>query len=526
MLSLILLSASAAQSNVTDILIDRNRIDRARTPVTRRAPAPAKPRTIVDAKGVGTPITGIAFEGAKAPGAVAKAARRFLGKPASAEVLQLLAADLSAAYGRSDVALYTVAIPDQDFSAGTVRVLLTEGYVASVKLAAPERRHPLLRRRLAPLLDEKPLTRATFERQVVLAQSIPGLTFTSDFQDPDGTGALALVVTPTRKARKASLGYSNRGVDLLGDGQFDGKLEFNGLATDGDQLSLNASAATDFKRFRYGSAAYAVPLGADGLNLTASGAYLETRPKGLNVIGRAKLAGVTLSYPLVRSFKRSGDLSLGFDGLNSDNAAFGNIIATERTRAVRGAASYAVNGERRGFSVSGSLSKGVDVLGARVTRPLADATFLKGNLAATVAQQIGMRLVARLSASGQYSRDRLPAAERFAVGGEGSGRAFDTSLLSGDRGAGGSAELAFRPVKAAAFAQSEVYTFVDGGVVGVLDRGFGRRVDYSLASTGIGVRARYKEKAELGLEAARAIDDPYAGYAEDWRVSVAWRLSL
>ena len=41
-----------------------------------------------------------------------------------------------------------------------------------------------------------------------------------------------------------------------------------------------------------------------------------------------------------------------------------------------------------------------------------------------------------------------------------------------------------------------------------------------------GTRLRWVDKAEIGLEAAHVIDDPYPGYAEDWRFSLAWRLSL
>lgn len=260
--------------------------------------------------------------------------------------------------------------------------------------------------------------------------------------------------------------------------------------------------------------------------MTATGGYLETRPKGTPITGRAKLAGVSLSYPLVRDFHHSADLSLGVDGLDSDNAVFGNLLATERTRAVRAAAGWSVARDRRSISISGSLSHGIDMLGARVTYPLAEKDFLKGTAAFSAAQQIGKRSVVRLSASGQYTRDRLPAAERYSIGGGAIGRAFDTALLTGDRGAGGLAELAYRPIRGDRFGQSEVYSFVDGGVVGVLPRGGLPRLDYALASAGVGLRARFRDKVELGLEAARSIDDPYPGFDDDWRFSVAYRLTL
>ena len=119
----------------------------------------------------------------------------------------------------------------------------------------------------------------------------------------------------------------------------------------------------------------------------------------------------------------------------------------------------------------------------------------------------------------------LPAAERFAIGGEAIGRAFDTALLTGDTGGGALAELAFRPVRAARFARSEIYAFGDYGGGEVRPRPLLPREHYTLASAGTGVRARYRDKAELGLEAARVLHAPYPGYPEDWRVSVTWRVS-
>jgi len=512
------------------VIVDRNRIDRATAP--REAPpaphsTPRRDTTNVAATGTDVPIRGIRFQGAQAPGPVADAAKRFIGRPGSKDTLIELAGTLSKAYQRTDVALYTVAIPEQDTSAGTVTVLLTEGRIAKASVKSDKGGHRLLRARMAPLLDETPLSRATFERQVTLMRAIPGLTFTSDFADPAADGGLALTVTPKQKRTRFTAGFSNRGITQLGDGQFDAKAELFGLGIDGDQLTLAASAASDFKRYRYLSGSYAVPITAIGLTLTTSGGYLETRPRGYPVRGKAKLAGTALSYPLIRDFHRSLDLSLGVDGLNSDNAAFGALIATERTRALRGGASFASTRERRSIAIGLSASQGLAILGARTDPLQARRRFRKLNGSAYLAQAIGRSFVARVQAGGQWSDDRLPAAERFAVGGDNYGRAFDVSFASGDRGAGALGELAVRPLKGGRFGTSEIYTFIDRAWIGIEGRGgVPGRSDYALASAGFGTRLRWVDKAEIGLEAAHVIDDPYPGYAEDWRFSLAWRLSL
>ena len=526
MLAAMMALAAAANAQDGTRLIDRNRVDRPRPPAPQLKPAPPVERATIRASGTGRPIRGIRFRGAEAPRPVARAAEGFLGRPMNGETLAELAGSLSRAYGKSNIALYTIAIPEQDFAGDVVEVLLTEGRIAQVEIKAPHGAHRLLAARAGRMTTEDPLTRGTFERQFTLIRAIPGLTVVPEFNDPQNNGALNLKLTPRQKRSKITAGFSNRGVDLTGDGQFDLNAEFYGLAGESDQLTLGLSAASDFRRYRYAAAGYQAPLGPDGLTFSANAAYLETRPRGFAGKGSAKLAGVSLTYPLVRSFHRAADLSLGVDGINSDNAVLGNLIATERTRALRIAAGISDTREKRSWAVSAAASQGIDMLGARVIEPFAEKGFRKVSGAASVAQALGKRAALRLNLSGQYSGDRLPAAERFSVGGETLGRAFDTAFLTADKGAGALGELAVRPVKGGSFAASELYAFADRAWIGVAARGIDPGIDLSMASAGIGGRIKFREKAEIGLEAATAIDDPYPAFDEDWRISVMWKLSL
>lgn len=157
----------------------------------------------------------------------------------------------------------------------------------------------------------------------------------------------------------------------------------------------------------------------------------------------------------------------------------------------------------------------------RISSPIS----LKATASASVAQGIGKRAAVRASMSAQYTRDNLPAAERMTLGGETIGRAFDTGVLSGDRGIGGVMEFAYQPLRIERLKTSEVYTFIDEGRLTVLGALGVANQNYTLGSAGLGFRARYKDKAELGLEAARVIDKPVPNYAEKWRLIVSWRLN-
>lgn len=509
------------QANPGATLIDRTRADR----VKAQAPLPAAridPSAAIAADAPDVTITGIRFTGSKAPPRVADAGRRFLGQRASRQMLGELAAALAAAYGKSDVALYTVAVPEQKFAGGVVRIHLIEGRIAGIDFGAPAGRQ--LRERLTPLTTETPLSRATFERSLTLARAIPGLTLDTDLTDPRGTGALRLKATPKQKRTRLNAGYSSRGVELLGAGQLDVSGDRYGTLTDGDVLSVSAAASPDFDRFRLLTAGYSAPIGSSGLTAGLSGAYLETRPRGRMGKGMAKQVAATIVHPVVRSFTSAGDVSLSLDGLDNDDATIAGVLTRERSRAVRLAGGYTKALPKRSFSVAASLSRGLGWLGA--TAPAADTGFTKLTGSVTLAQAIGTRVVARASAAGQLSRDALPAAERFAIGGAAIGRAFRESVLSGDRGGGGSLELAWRPAAQGRLAQSELYGFTDYGKVRILPRAFVPEQAYSLGSAGVGGRLRWREKAELGLEAARVTDRPYPGYREQWQVTASWRLTL
>ena len=520
---------SGAPPGPAPLIIDQGRPDRIQ-PTAPVAPPEAdklneKGLAHVDAAGSGTPIRRIAFDGTKVPASVADAARPFIGQPATRELLDRLARALSDAYAKSDVALYTIAVPAQDLSRGVVHILVAEGFIEHI--VYPKGSSPLLRAYGGRLAAEKPLTRRGLERYLSLMRDIPGAKIDATLLRGSKAGGVILSLVPTRKHSDFALGFDNQGTRQLGTAQMHAEAHGYGLLRDGDRTDLTLQAAPDFHRFRYLSLAHSTPLGSDGLSAGLSGGYLETRPKGSDVFGKAELLGVSLSYPLIRGYRRNLMLSLSLDGLNSDAAQFGALASSDRTRALRAAAGYSDVRTKRVVTAGATVSRGLDILGARSLAGINDTTFTKVNIRATVDQQIGKRLVARLGFSGQYSRNRLAAAEQFAVGGAEFGRAFDAAILTGDRGAASSGEIAFRPKLPARFEGSEIYGFADGARIRVNSRWIQPGARYDLASAGGGVRFAYARHASLNLEAARVIDKPYSGYSGDnWRFNVRWSLSL
>ncbi|TZG24652.1 ShlB/FhaC/HecB family hemolysin secretion/activation protein [Sphingomonas montanisoli] len=529
------------------LILDRNRPDRVQpvtptTPQTKEAPSAAPAEVEGGAERTDTIIRGIQFIGTKAPASAARAAEPFIGQPATRQNLINVAKAVSDGYAKADVALYSVLIPEQDLSSGMLKILLIEGQVEQVIVTdkSGPRARKLITEIAAHLKGEQVLSKTRLQRYISLIQDVPGTK--TDIQIVQGSrrGMVRIVLTITDKKHDFSTSFDNRASATYKGGQITANAKLYGLLRGGDQTDVTAAASINFKNFKYASIAHSTPIGSDGGRATASFGYLKTKPRRSVIEGEAQIAGLTYSFPLIRSYTRNLTLSGTIDGLNSDNAAFGQLISSERTRALRAAAGYVETKPKRTITGGITVSKGLDILGARAIEAFADKEFTKINARATIDQMIGKRMVARLRVSGQYTKDRLAAAERFAVGGDEFGRAFEIALLSGDRGAAGLAEIAYRPIKSGKFAGTEIYGFGDYSRITIVERGpipqlftdgIVRNVifpsaTYDLASAGGGARISYSTKAALFLEAARAIDRPYPGYDKQWRFNVGWRLSL
>lgn len=509
----------------TPLILDQGRADRAGPPATAPAPLSSEEGlTSVTTAVEPAVIRGVDFGGTAVPADVAEAARPFLGKAADRATLQALAKALSDAYAKSDVALYTVAIPAQNMVDGKLVVQVAEGFIESVDF--PDGSDSLLLAYAARLQAEKPLTRRLLQRYLAMMRDIPGTTVDAQLRGGTSPGGVVLVIKAKRERTDFALGFDNRGTRLLGDGQLRGEAHGYSLLRRGDRTDLTLLSGANPKRLRYASAAHSTPLGSDGATLSLSAGHLDTQQRGSPIEGDATTGGITLAWPLIRGNARNLSLSLGLDLLNSDAAAFGTLLSSDRTRALRAAAGFSDVAGRRVITASLSLSRGLDILGGRGTPGFTDITATKLNGRVTLDRQFANRIALRLRAAGQYSSDRLAPAERFAIGGGDFGRAFDQATLTGDRGYALLGELGWRPLAAGLLAGTELYAFADTAEVWIEARGPYRAANYDLASAGLGARLAVGRAAWLELEGARSVDDPYPGYRGNWRFNVAWRLAL
>lgn len=508
-------------------LIDRNRVDRKPPAATPAPPADAAPRApaVVEADASAAPLRAVEVVGSSLPQARFQAALApFAGQPLTVETISAAAQAAAKVYEGSDIALYTVAAPKQDLAEGRLRLVAIEGRIEQVVLRGDLKGRDM---RLVSAYGEKltrgdRLSRRDLERYLSLIRDVPGLEVKADLVQGRTPGAVVLNLTLKPKRAEVEFSLNNQGLSRLGRYQLQADLSLYSLLRQGDLTDIVIGAPTELERYRYVGVTHSQAIGGEGLRAQISASHLETRPADVPTKGEVNAGSVQLSYPVIRGYERNLQVTGALDGLDSSDAAFGRVIATERTRVLRAAAAWNATSPRRVVALSGTASAGIDGLGARTTAGLADAGFRKLNLAAGADQALGKTFVLRLRATGQFTGDLLPASELFSAGGQDYGRAFPQSVLLGDRAGAASAELAWRPAKAPKTLQgSELYGFADAVRVERLARpGYADARDDDLASAGLGVRMAFKTKTVLGLEGAYALAAPPELGDDIWRFGV------
>ncbi|HEX2562220.1 ShlB/FhaC/HecB family hemolysin secretion/activation protein [Phenylobacterium sp.] len=516
---------TAAFAQSPSVVVPEGRVDQTPPPPRERLEQTPQAGAATQSLPQVAPFTlaSVTVEGSSLPPAQLEAAwRPFVGRTMDGAQLEQLTDAIVAAYERSDVAIYTVVVPGQDFADGRVRMQALEGWIEAVQVRGGEgsKAREQAEAYLARIGDERPLRRSTLQRYVSLVRDIPGLRSGMRLMTGADPEAVRLELDIQPRPVQLGLAANNRGTAFLGRTQLSADLYLNSLLQGGDQTRLTYATPTDTERFQYYAASHLAPLNDDGTTVQLSAGHLRTRPAGVPIRGRATSGGVVITHPLIRSYDRDLYVSLGLDGIDADNAFLGATFSDERTRALRAAAAYTWQSDRRLAYAAATGSVGLDAFGARTLNPaITDIDFVKLNARARFTSYVGDRVILRLNAAGQWTDDRLPASEQFALGGEEFGRAYEASIVAGDYGYAGSAELAWRPPGLAPdFASSEAYGFVDGGRIWYRARLGFPTVDADLGSVGLGVRAAYRQRFLLELEAAKALSNPLPFLdRDDWR---------
>lgn len=455
-------------------------------PSTQRV-APGGPQVLLNA---------VQFEGNSALASAALQAclgTDVLGKSHDLAGLQDVADKVSACYWAAGYPFARAFVPAQNMQDGALRLQIVEGRYGQVRIVGDEKAQSAAAY-LAPLKSGEVITNAPLERATLLMSDLPGYWLQPVMQpgEAEGTGDLLLNMQSNVPVT-GQVGADNMGNRYTGMYRARLDLQINSPLGAGDQINLNGVKSNGHMTF--GTLGYSLPVGGDGLRLTASVAKSEyqlgDKFASANAHGTADVASAGMAYALLRSRdqnfnlsaqlqqKRMHDLKDGLDNRKNSTVLPITLGFDRRDDWLGGGVMYGSLGY-----VSGKLKLDTDLAATDAETAHTAGYFSKWTLDVVRKQSLPDGLEGNVRLAGQMSNKNLDSSEKFGLGGAFGVRAYPTGEALGDRGWLVQAELRGQ------WDEFSPYAFVDAGAVKAVNQPWDPSATNlrKLMGSGVGVR--------------------------------------
>lgn len=467
-------------------------------------------------------------------GAVTIPAERFrplyaglLGKDVTLADILNVADAIEARYRAAGYLLVRAFVPPQRVKDGVFTINVVEGHLERVTVqgANPET-SALIGGYLEEARSEKPLTMASLERGLLLANDLPGIKATGVLRPaPNTPGASDLVVDTSQPWISGGVAVDNRGSRFSGLWTISGDVELNSLFGP-DQLTGSVTLSPSSLEQIAGQVSYRRAIGDDGLVGSIIGSITHGQPgstlTAFNVLTDSWAVGPRLTYPLIRSRAESLILDGGFTVQDAKIGILDAPFSHDQWRVLDVGGSYQRADVLGGiWSSTFDVAQGLPIFGASPNRiaghpnpnfsrlgALTDFTKISGYSRLSVPLVASFTVV--LAVQGQYSFAPLITGEQIAFGGNQIGRGYDPGAITGDHGLGGSLELHYDfRFPTSVVRTLEPYIFTDGAKTWFIQRGPAKSaslIDQTIASAGGGVRVSLPYNLSAAVEGARTFN--------------------
>lgn len=367
--------------------------------------------------------------------------------------LEKLTQAITLRYHERGYFLAQAIVPVQTVRDGIVEISIVEGRLGQINVqvaldaSISEAR---VRGFLAPVEVGQAVNAPLYERAMLLMSDQPGLRVTSGLQEGGQTGTTDLSVEVVAASRITFAAEAdNQGTQESGRYRAGGTVRWLSPFGIGDNLDARVLVSNG-NALQYGRVAYEAPIGTSGLRAGFGVARVSYELGGdftaLGAQGKADVADLSLSYPLIRQRQQNLFLRLSADSKR----------LTDEFRAVSFESNKRVHGiglgwtwERRDdvfgggyFASSGTLYRGD--LSIRDAQSLAfdqsvaghqtDGEYTKLNFQFSRLQAIMPQHSLYLSAGAQRANGNLDASEKLSLGGARAVRAYASGEALVDEG--------------------------------------------------------------------------------------------
>ena len=454
---------------------------------------------------------------------------------ATAERIETARTAILTEYRRAGFPFLSVEVFAQPLAAGHRLVFLVqEGRIASVRLdghIGPAGAQVL--RFLNRAVSEGAARASSIERALLLAGDVPGVRVRGVLRalEDGAPGELELVAEVSRQAFGGFITADNRGFERAGPLKFLTVGQANSFTSLGERTEASFYTSAG-REAMFGQASTEFFLGGSGLRVRLYAGAGYTRPSGLlSTIGYdafTRIAGGGATYPIIRARGANLFATAQFD-------IYDSVVETGTITAVRALRIGADGQYLDSFLPLGGMAanagnirlhQGITAFGAsqndRAAIPARQGsnfgfTKITGEYQRThpILTHRNMRFTLQGTVAGQWSRDVLPASEKFFLGGTRLGRGFYAGQVSGDTAYGFTAEIQMDVLNLPSFTAQRItgratelrpavqfYMFYDQGRTREnLPSDPNRRLE----SWGGGIRSNINDTVFLEIEAVRRV---------------------
>lgn len=459
---------------------------------------------------------------------------KYENKELTLSEINQIAEDITANYRTHGYILAYVYIPQQEIKDGILEIGVIEGKTGEITVTGNKSYSTkFIRKHLERIKKDPSPKEETLERALLILNEYPSLNVKASLKAGKDFGATDI----TAQAKDSlpisgSLSYDNFGANTTSKHRLNAALNIGTLITSGDYLMLRGLTGLDridLNKLSYGRAEYLFPINYNGtkIGLYYSNSIYEAGEEYtiLDIDGKAHVAGIYITHPVIKTRDKTLDVKFGFDYKDVYDYMLDNLRSEDNIRVFNLGMTYGFADRVQGRNIINlTYQQGArDLLGGNgkndpdASRLNADGAFSKYTADVIRVQKLPGYNHLIFKASGQFSEDNLFVAEQFMLGGAGSVRGFSPSSQSGDSGYLVSAELHLSPIypETKIFNQNigdtiKLVLFADHGGVYKNNVQPGENKDDYLTAIGAGIRLYYSRNFSFRLDwAVPEIDGKY-----------------
>lgn len=377
-------------------------------------------------------------------------------------VAELLAAanKVTQMYREHGYPLSFAFIPAQSFENNVVAVTVVEGYVKTVKVEGNAGSGDQRLKAIAEQLQQdRPLSRATFERVAGILSLQPGVQIVANVLPPTTVdGGADMVLTVKRKPITVGIGADYRQPGIRGLLT----ASANGLTPLGEQVTVSTLQPGGPLHEKYYAINYAQPIGSNGMLARLNWSDYRSEPQSQSLESlqfqpryqtKTVRVGAAVSYPVIldntHNLIVTGGLYAAENGQTFNRSVPTTPMSVQLSSQVRvlsaevawTTARQSADKLQQTRQISAGLYKGINGLGASRENSNVALGFTKATVQLSQSNQLPGGFGVAFAASAQHSSNILPASEQIGFGGSLFGLAYPAGEVAGDKGWGVKAEI-------------------------------------------------------------------------------------